>query len=325
MPTDLEKRLAQAARDLEGGSELVPLLHGLLQRPLNIDTNEDAEFLKRLAQKQVKREETRLQEGVFSPSGLASCLRRVWLSKNYRELGLKRVELPAIEPHFYFFTGDFLHLKWQYALYKLSVVTDEWTLLDVEIPVLSKRKDHGGTIDVLGLLRGELIVVDIKGLNVRSWRKIADGELQHEYRIQVTDYAILFNSMVKHGLKPTKLMRELPELKDGYPKIKRAFVLAENKGGVDYRHPAALAEAIVIVKDSAPDVRARLDILREHQAAGTYPEIECTSTRTMQFTGCPFAEVCKNEVKSVERENAKKVDTKVYRLARPKPRRTKKK
>ena len=106
---------------------------------------------------------------MFSPSGLASCLRRVYLSKNWKELGLTRVELPAIEPHYYFFTGDFIHLKWQFALYKLSLLIPDFWLIECELPVMSKHRDHGGTLDVLVLYKGEAFIVDVKGLNVEDF------------------------------------------------------------------------------------------------------------------------------------------------------------
>lgn len=330
-----EKGISQKRRDTASGQFLVPLLHDLLKSPLDIETEEDAKFVHALAMKQVERNHARVNgDGVFSPSGLASCLRRVYLSKNWKKLGIERVSLPAIEPHFYFFTGNFLHLKWQYALYKLSA-HPAWTLIDVEVPVISKRKDHGGTIDVLGLLdfnwlreNGfvvpkslgvELVIVDVKGLNVRNWQKLDQGDIPHDYRIQVADYGMLFNSASQNGgVKPSKEMVKhfFPDGK--FPKIKRAILLSENKGGPDYRHPAALTEQTVRVKDNLPDVRARLEALRTHEEEKTIPEIECESTKGIQFQGCPFSAHCKEEVKKVERKRAKDRNTKQYRVATPK-------
>lgn len=318
MPRGIEKNLAQQKRDDEGGQLLVPLLHELLKKPIGIESDDDAEFLFALAKKQVEREKIRKSgDGVFGSSGLADCLRRVYLSKNWKELGFERITLPSIDAHYYFVTGDFLHLKWQYAFYKLSLVSDRFTLLDVEMPIKSKHGDHGSTLDVLCALDGELLIVDMKGLNVRGWQKIDQGDISHHYRIQLADYGMLLNSAIQHGkFKPEGQMKKL--FPDGFPKVKRAVLLAENKGGPDYRHPAALTEHIVNIKENVPDVRARLELLREHDEEKTLPEIECTSTRTIQFQGCPFAEVCKKEVRSVERARAADNDSREYRVAQPK-------
>jgi hypothetical protein len=71
-----------------------------------------------------------------------------------------------------------------------------------------------------------------------------------------------------------------------FPKVERGILLLENKGGPDARHPAALAETVISLKDSLPEVRARLEILREHQAK-KIPAPECTSTKRIEYTGCP--------------------------------------
>lgn len=321
----IEKSLSQQKRDQESGQLIVPLIHELLKHNVEIENADDVQFLTALANKQVERDLIRKQgDGVFSPSGLASCLRRVYLSKNWKKLGYERIELPAIEPHYYFMTGDFLHLKWQFLFYKLSLrYPDHFILIDVELPIASKRGDHGGTIDVLALIKNEkglweLVIIDIKGLNVRGWQKIDEGNISHDYRIQVADYGMLVNSAIQHGK-----LRLPEELRDRgivltKPKVSRGILLAENKGGPDYRHPAALTEHVISIKENTPDVRARLELLRHHEEEETLPEIECVSTRGIQYQGCPFAGVCKEEIKAVERARAKDNDTKEYRVAQPK-------
>ena len=317
-PTPTEKRIQQDRHQQKG--LVVPLLNELLKSPLGIDNESDANFLHMLAMKQVERERVRKEgDGVFSPSGLASCLRRVYLSKNWKQLGLSRVELPAIEPHFYFFTGDFLHLKWQFAFHKLSELCQgrEFMLLDVEVALLSKRKDHGGTIDVVALIDEELVIIDVKGLNPRNFRPIDEGSPPHDYRIQVADYGMLWNSQrYLLGEHWERIAETLGWTE--IPKVKRGIILAENKGGPDTRHPAALTETVINIQDNLPDVRARLELLRGHQEEGTFPAIECENTRGIQFTGCPFAEICRKEVKQRERAAAKSRDTKQYRVAQPK-------
>jgi hypothetical protein len=322
-PTPTEKRMI--GERAQAGGILVPKLNEILKYGVRIDSEADADFLHMLAMKQVIREQERTKgDGMYSPSGLASCLRQVYLRKNWKKLGLTRVELPAIEPHFYFMTGDFIHLKWQFAMWKLSLEEmkkeePEFILLDCELPVMSKRGDHGGTIDVLALIDGELVIVDVKGLNIRSFQKIDANESIHEYTIQVGDYIMLWNSGVRHRLK--SVPDNITEVTGWteWPRVTKGIVLAENKGGPDAKHPAALTEYVVRAKDALPEVRARLEVLRAHEEEETLPEIECQSTKGFQFTGCPFAEICRKEIRKRERrEAAKDRDTKEYRVARPK-------
>jgi len=329
--TETEKRIIQQRKLQERGGLIVPLLEDLLKSPLGIESDVDAEWLYELAKKQVERDRIRKEgydndEMVFSPSGLADCLRRVFLSKNHKQFGLERVSLPAIEPHFYFFTGDFLHLKWQFAFYKLSCTGIPFHLVDVELPILSKRKDHGGTLDVLALLGTEALIIDAKGLNVRSFNgvdKNESSEQNHKYRIQLTDYGMLFNSALQRGSwvpdEQTLNYMKYYGMTE-FPKVKRMVLLAENKGGPDQNHPAALTETIIPLKPNLPEVKARLETLREYDQKEEIPSPECVSTRLIAFTGCPFAEFCRPEVKRAEAARAKASSTKGLRVARPKRR-----
>lgn len=313
--TSIEKSIL--ANRVQTDTWLVHRLNEILRHPIGIDTEADAVFLHTLAMRQVKREKQRKEGGnVYSPSGLASCLRQVYLRAHWKELGFDRVELPAIGPHFYFLTGDFIHLKWQFVFWKLSQYDPDFKLIDCEIPVMSKRGDHGGTIDVLALLEGELTIIDVKGLNIRAFQKVDAGDVSHDYRIQLTDYMMLWNAAVTHGLmKPHPNLTEDFGWKE-YPKIHRGIILAENKGGPDPKHPAALTEQIIRLKDSLPDVRIRLETLRAHEEEKTLPEIECVSTRGNQFESCPFAEVCRKEIRKRERADTTSSDPAKYRVSR---------
>lgn len=317
MATQTEK-LIQAGR-VQQNTVLVHKLNEVLKMNIGIETEDDANFIHALAMKQVHREAERKKGGgVYSPSGLASCLRRVYLSAHWKELGFDRVELPAIEAHYYFLTGDFIHLKWQFAFYKLSLVDPDFTLIDVEVPVMSKRRDHGGTIDAIVLNDGELQVVDAKGLNRRTFYNVDERNAPISYRIQVGDYMMLWNSGVVHGLiKPTPNMTEEFGWVD-FPKIHTGIILAENKGGPDARHPAALTEQVVKLKDVKPDIHTRLELLRDAEENQTLPEIECKSTKEVQFQGCPFAGACEKEIRRRERSKPKSDDSPEYRVATPK-------
>lgn len=333
--SEIEKRIIQQRKMDQRGGLIVPLLEELLKSSLGIDTEEDARWLYDLAKRQVERERIRKlgyenDEMVFSPSGLADCLRRVYLSKNHKKFGLERIELPAIQPHFYFFTGDFLHLKWQFAFYKLAGVHPLIHLVDCEIPILSKRKDHGGTLDILLIYGDEALIVDVKGLNVRSFNgvdKDESSDTNHKYRIQIADYGMLFNSALQRGAwKPDKATMKYLKSRglSEFPKVKRMVLLAENKGGPDQSHPAALTENVIDLKSNLPEVKARLEELRGYEKEEEIPPPECVSTRLITFTGCPFAEFCRKEVQKIERQRARDTVSNPRKLvvARPKRRRS---
>lgn len=320
MPTRLEREILQDRREKAKGQILVPMLHRLLEGKIEIETDDDVAFINDLNRKGIERERLR-EEGyknnqmVFSPSSLAKCLRRVYLSKRHQDMGLERIDLPNIGAHSYFFTGDWIHLKWQFALYKLNkLMGDDFILLDVEMSVMSKHGDHGGTIDALALIYGEPFVIDVKGLNVRGFQKVAYGDVQEDYRIQTADYIMLLNA--QRGWPIDESWKDVLKM-DTFPKIKRGIILAESKGGPDAKHPAGLTEWIVNADENIPEVRLRLAELRKHEQANTVPHPECVSTRTVQFTGCPFADYCKKEIRAVERASAASKDATEFRVAAP--------
>src|SRR4030095_8808827 len=109
-----------------------------------------------------KREEMRSLKGHYSPSALANCLRQVYFSRHWQEYMVKRKVTTRVEPNFYFLTGEWLHLKQPYAIRKLDKdrPDEEFHLWGVEIPVESKHKDHGGTLDVLAAIKGEYTILD---------------------------------------------------------------------------------------------------------------------------------------------------------------------
>ena len=292
-----EKRIIQKRR---AQGILVPLLEEMFRKPVGIDTPEDAAWMHRLMEKAIEREKVRkIEEGVFSPSSLASCIRKVYLTKNWKKLGFERIEVPRIEPNGYFFKGDMVHLQWQFALYKLSQRCEEFELLPdgdghhlVEVRVMSKRGDHGGTIDAIGAIRGEPYIIDPKGVNLRTFQKAVRGDVEDSYRIQIADYMVLVNAgaIIISGT-PMKLKK----------RVENALLLYESKAGPDPFHPLALAEVLVPLKKNMPEVRLRLEVLRGHEARQEIPKPECESTRTLQFQGCPFAEFCRKEVKEIEK------------------------
>lgn len=284
-----EKRIIQRRRTQ---GVLRPRLEEFFKYSVKFSSEADAQFIAWLMQKQVERDQARDAISVFSPSGLADCLRQVYLRKNYKEHGLERVEIPRIEPNYYFHHGDFIHLKWAHALWRLSLVDSGVEILEFELPVLSKRRDHGGTLDVLMKLDGEPLVIDWKGVNVRTFQQFVNGDPPIQYVIQLADYIMLVNAMAqRQGL-----------LKKGQ-KITRGLIMAENKGGPDRDHPLALHEHEVKLKDHLPKVQARLEVLRNYDSEKEIPPPECQSTGSLQFQSCPFSKFCKKEVKEIQERN----------------------
>jgi hypothetical protein len=233
----------------------------------------------------------------------------VYLNKTFDTLDIPRVFPPRIEPNFYFLTGEFLHLKWQYTIFKMAQEFPEIELADdpidsFEVRVISKRGDHGGTTDVVPAILGQHYVLDFKGLNVRSFSKIAQGSVPDDYRIQLTDYMILLNSE-----NPRRY------------KVEDALLIAENKGGPDTHHPAALCETKISLKENRAEVRGRLEALREYERKEEIPPPECVSTKGIQFTGCPFQGFCKKEVKRIENGRVDRSNSNGYKVRISKKRR----
>jgi hypothetical protein len=95
-------------------------------------------------------------------------------------------------------------------------------LIGVEVPIVSKRGDHGGTVDALVLIYGVLYIVDFKGLNVRSFANITRGEIPPQYAMQIGDYGMLWNAMKN---------------RNGHSKVTHGLLITESKGGPDPKHP----------------------------------------------------------------------------------------
>jgi len=276
---------------------LVPLLEDLFQRPVEIETDEDVAWISALLQSMVERGKRRKETPMFSPSQMSECLRYVYLLKHGKTLGIPKAGLVRVEPNFYFFNGNFLHLKWQFALYKLDKYVNDpgiFKLHGCEVPIVSKRKDHGGTVDAVCSIYSEGYIVDVKGLNVRAFGQIAMGEIPPQYAMQLTDYAMLANSQ-----RTTASRNGASSLT-----ISNGLLLSENKGGPDPKHLIALQESVIPVSTHLPEVRRRLGVLRRHEEGSIIPEPECQSTKGIQFLGCPFRKYCRDEVREIERRRA---------------------
>jgi hypothetical protein len=305
--TKLEKEISRRSKRT---GKLVPLLEDLFTRPVEIESEEDIEWIEQLLRRMLARGQDRENRPLYSPSQLSECLRYVYLLKHRKELGLQRVGSRSASAHYYFFTGNFLHLKWQFALRKLEQAINNpaiFQLHGVEVPIISKRKDHGGTVDGLVSIYEEPMIVDFKGINVRAFQEITRGNVPATYTLQLTDYGMLHNAASKNG----------------DAKISRALLVSENKGGALPKLPIALQETEIQIETHLPEVRSRLKELRTYAEEKEIPPPECRSTGTVQFKACPFRKFCKEEVKQIERRDkrAARKDTEGLSVAVPERRR----
>lgn len=278
-----------------------------MRKQVSIESQEDVEFLTNLFQTMLEREDRRRdpESKVYSPSSLAACLRQVYLKKHHEKLEITPRFPPRVEPNFYFLNGNFLHVKWQFALYKMEEAINDPAVFQIhgfEVPILSKRGDHGGTVDVIFSVFKKWYIGDFKGLNVRAWSEISRGFVPVAYSVQLTDYMVLWNSR-----------------KESPFRIEQALLLSENKGGPVPKHPIALHETVIELADFKPEVRRRLEVLREHEANEEIPEPECVSTAGFQFAGCPFAGFCKVEVSEIQRRRKERESRKPTKLAVAQP------
>ena len=303
MPTNKTQTLIRHKRKRSG--ILVPLMEDLFQSPVEIDDEVDIDFITNTLTTMMERQKARHGRPVFSPSQLSECLRYVYLLKHHKSLDIVRARAVRVEPNFYFFNGNFLHLKWQFALHKLDRHINDpeiFKLHGVEVPILSKHKDHGGTADGLVSIYKQPYLVDFKGLNVRAFAQIVNGTIPSQYVMQLADYGMLFNSQRQNGFQ-----------------IFSGLLVSENKGGPDRKHLIALNETEIPIKAHVPEVRFRLEVLREHEAKEEIPSPECESTTTYQFQGCPFRKYCKKEVQEIakRKRDAEGSDSTKLEIARP--------
>jgi hypothetical protein len=290
MPLTHTERAISQRRNAQG--VLRPLIEEFMRNSVEVESQEDVEWLAQLFRSGLRREEERKRTPVFSPSSFASCLRQVYLKRNYKEVGLVPLQVPRLEPQGYYLHGDFLHFKWQFVLYKMAQTAADFELVAVERRVASKRRDHAGTVDAVAIIEDEPYIVDFKGINVRDFQNVVNGRIPHHYRLQLSDYMVLANSD-ENFKKATDIDR-----------IEKAILIAENKGGPDPKHPLAIHEHIVHLDEGIQEVRIRLKELRGHEEANTIPPPECEKTTSLQFKGCPFQRFCKREVKLIESRNS---------------------
>jgi hypothetical protein len=269
---------------------LVPLVERFMTEcAVEIESEEDLKFLNDLQRLTMRREQAR-QENMryYSPSSLGEkCVRKAYLSRH----AIRNEDAPSpygLKAHYYFLTGNFIHLKWQFVLHKMEKWIGNSAIFHVhgyEIAVSSKRGDHRGTIDVVASIHGEPFVLDLKGLNIFSAKKISYGNIPIHYRIQVADYIILWNSQ-----------RNAPF------RIKRGLLVVEDKSGSG---KGILQEAIILLANDGDRAKRRIQKLREYEARGEMPPPLCKSLKDKTFQGCQFRTICWDEVEQAHKAHTR--------------------
>jgi hypothetical protein len=302
MPTPTETRILQRRRASESGDKLRPILERLLEEECIPEDEEDFAFMANL----LKARANPREKGVFSPSMLGSCVRQAYFAKT----GEEKHKAHSTQTNGYFLKGNFVHLQWQFALWKahrrglLELVRIEaetpeldlfgdGTRLAVEVRVVSKTGDFGGTIDALVIIDGEVFVVDFKGINQIDYQRAIKNGIKEEYRVQIVGYAMLLNGSHVFGFV-----------------VKRCLLVSENKAGPvsGAKSPLALHEQIVEVDDYKHIVRRKLTRLRNHVAEASLPAPACVSTRHNGFQECPFNRHCRAEVRAIQAERERDVE-----------------
>lgn len=285
MPLTITER--EIIRRRKPSGILVPLLEDLFKKPLEPEDEDDEKFILDLLRKRKLQDHER---GHYSPSLLSECKRRVYFIRT----GAERHTIPNIRAHGFFAEGNFKHLKWQFALWKLhragviELVDDGIDPPGVEVLVKSKRKDFDGHVD--GLFRiikaDEYHIADFKGINPRFFMQFQEGERPFDhYHEQLGGYGMMVNAG-----------KQFPFI------ISRCLLVLENKAGPTERgSPLALHEEVVLVDAWKGNIQKKMKELRAYEEKEEIPPPECVSTKSFQFQGCPFSGRCLQEVKEIQR------------------------
>ena len=295
MPTPTERRIIGKRRTSSSGAILIPILEKLLELPIEVETEEDFRFMEML----IRARAVPRAGGVFSPSMLGACVRQAFFSKK----GVEKLAARSPQTNGYFLHGNFIHLKWQFALWKAQVSKmiaispvpatreldfyGDGTRPGVEVRVI--RDDFGGTIDAIVTLERRNYIVDFKGINLIDFQRTVKNGAPLAYRRQIVGYGMI--------------AREALSLKlDG------CLLISECKAGPTggRGNPIALHETFVPIDEYSGDVERRLRTLRWFDAKDERPPPECVSTIHMGFQECPYNRFCREEVREIQRERERR-------------------
>lgn len=295
MPTPTERRIIEERKAAKRGDLLIPVLEKLMEHEVIPEDEEDFLFMDMLVRARAQKR----QKGVFSPSQLGTCTRQAYFGKRGEEKHL--IESPRANG--YFLTGNYTHFKWQFACWKAhrAGLLELVTIKDAsgltlalpgykvgERPAVEVRvvdDDVGGTIDVIVQLLGRpgATVVDFKGINLIDFQRTMKNGSPVAYRRQLVGYADLANAKLPIN-------------------ITEALLVSECKAGpFSSGQPMGLHETLVPLDEYRGEVKRRLRTLRWYDARDEIPEIECVSTKHMQYQECPFNRFCREEVVARQR------------------------
>lgn len=318
-PTSTERNIIRERRASERGI-LVPILEELLEQECIPEDAEDFRFMEML----VKARALPRRKGVFSPSMLGSCMRQAYFAKR----GVEKHQAPNPRANGYFLNGNFIHFKWQFAMWKahragkLELVT---VPIDHEVALLFGLEAQGV---ISGADRDAWVsALDFYGDGTRPGVevRVIDGEyggtldvvavIPEQLRLPtyVIDFkginVIDFQRQLKKGA-PAKYRKQIV----GYCKqaekvlglkIEGGLLVSENKAGPDNSasaSPLALHETLVPIEKYENEVARRLRTLYFHDDKNDTPPPECVSTAHMQFQECPFSRFCRAEVREIQKE-----------------------
>lgn len=286
--TSTERRILER-RHAKG--VLVPILEQTLEDEVRIEDAEDEKFMLYLMRARARQRE----QGMYSPSMLASCERAAYFAKT----GQEKRKLPSTRANGFFLDGDFRHYKWQFALWKAHRKR-LLILLGCEVRVFHPNGDFAGTIDAIVEIDGVVYVVDFKGMNSYSFQSHQKWGTQFGYRVQIIGYADIVN---KAGFEDAHFGPR------ANVSVDYCLLVGENKGGPIQRgSPIALHEDKLVVSKERKHVKARMRRLRRFADNEEIPPPACTTTRTLGFQECPFSWFCKEEVQAIQRDKERTRD-----------------
>lgn len=287
MPRTATERRIIESRNAKG--ILVPILEELLERQLEVEDEQDEQFMLNLMRARAAPRE----KGIFSPSMLGSCVRQAYFAKT----GQEKKAATSPRTNGYFLDGNFRHFKWQFALWKAHRA-GLLELLGVEVRVFHPNGDFAGTIDAVVVIRGELFVVDFKGMYLRSFQTFEQYGTPSNYVVQIVGYC----EIVNQGKGFASFMGSVINNSGDKLFVKRCLLVGESKSGPGQKgSPIALHEDVLDVKAGRSKVKNRIRELRGYVEREEIPAPACTSTRTKEFQECPFAWFCRGEVKDIQR------------------------
>lgn len=293
-----------------------------MRRPVEIEDDEDREFIRLMV---LARSQPR-KKGVYSPSLLAECVRKVYLIKK----GTKRKKVERVQLSGFFNDGNWRHFKWQFIMWKMhkagiiELIDTGSICLGTEVPVSNESGDFGGTLDNLIYIPPADVVctIDWKGMNGAGFNRAIGNGPSLQYIVQSVGYARLANASLKFYRPGSYDPNYPPETQATSERMRIAdiLIIGENKNGPVHnrkvKSPLGLVEFKISIAENQHYVSDRVKKLRSYDRRKEMPPPECKSTRIQMFKDCPFSGICRAEIERAERRLLRK--NKITKKERPK-------